>query len=75
VKLPLLLFAAVVGLVIVTMGFAVTYWLVPGTQSHGSIVVLIVAAIGLVGVGVIIWRMAHVPRNGSTGDGLPPGVQ
>lgn len=73
-KLPLLLFAAVVGLVVVTMGFAMTYWLVPGRQAHASIVVLSVAAIGLVGVGVLIWRIGRRPRNGSAG-GLPPGVQ
>jgi hypothetical protein len=74
VKLPLLPFAAVVGLVVVTMGFAVTYWLVPGRQSNASMIALSFAAIGLVGVGLLIWRMGHGPRNGSRG-GLPPGVQ
>jgi hypothetical protein len=73
VKLPLLLFATVVGLVVVTMGFTGTYWLVPARQSHASLVVLGVAAIGVVGVGALIWRMAHGPRNDSATSGLPPG--
>ncbi len=73
-KLPLLLFVAVVGLVVVTMGLAATYLLVPGREAHASIVALCFAAIGLAGVGVLIWRMGHGPRNGSA-RGLPPGVQ
>ena len=40
-RLPLLLFAAVVGLVILTVGFASTYVLGSGTEHSGSWLVIV----------------------------------
>ena len=66
-RLPLLLFAAVVGLVILTVGFASTYVLGSGTEhsSRAWLVVVALVTIALFVVACLVWRMGRAPRSGS----------
>ena len=76
-KLPLLLFAAVVGLVILTVGFASTYVLGSGTEhSRAWLVIVGLVTVALFAVAALVWRMGRASRSGSDEKrDHPPGVQ
>jgi predicted signal transduction protein with EAL and GGDEF domain len=76
VKVPLLLFAAVVILVTVMTGFAAIYVFGLQDATHFDAVARGLAVVGLVVVSVLVWRWLHGSKDRSdSSTGLPPGVQ
>jgi protein-S-isoprenylcysteine O-methyltransferase Ste14 len=78
VRLPLLLFAGVVGLVILTLGFASTYILGSGTEdsSRAWLVVVAIVTTALFLLAALVWRMGRTPRRCSNDSAkFPPKVQ
>ena len=74
-KLPLLLFAAVVVLVIVMTGFGAMYVVGLQDATHFEAVAGGLAVVGLLVISLLAWRWVRGTRDGSHTSGLPPGVQ
>jgi membrane protein implicated in regulation of membrane protease activity len=76
VKLPLLMFAAVVLLVTVMTGFGARYVFGLQDATHFDAVALGLAVIGLLVISLLAWRRMRGTRDRPRHHtGLPPGVQ
>ena len=75
-KLPLLMFAAVVLLVTVMTGFGAMYVVGLQDATHFDAVALGLATMGLLVIGLLAWRWVRGTKDRPHHHtGLPPGVQ